>query len=272
MGRFFRSRAIAWSFAVTVSILVAAAAVFVWKGRVQSAALERTFAKMSVLDAGTRHKICAHRSNNIHMYREALQHFECIEMDVHIEPSGGGPPAIYHPPAENNHGLTLDFLLSHERLPPGNLWLDVKDLSQGNWRRFLDVLVERIPPPRRGDVIVETVWSGSGVREASAAFRDSGFSFSYYLPTEEAVACEGARSQSCDALRQQVLRNISLGFSHLSFDARAYGFVKSIRAQLPPATRLLTWDLLKTWPQPDLIGEVQVYIINFPSRYADARN
>ncbi len=263
---------IAWSLAVIASLLLALAAAFMWKRHLQSAALDRTFAKIAALDAGTQHKVCAHRSNNIAMYREALRHFDCIEMDIHVEPSGGGPPAVYHPPAENNHGLTLDFLLSHEPLPEGNLWLDVKDLSQNNWARFLDGLVKRIPPQRRPDVIVETVWSDAGVSQAATGFRDRGFAFSYYLPTEAAIACGSTHSQSCDALREQVLRSVSMGFSHLSFDVRGYPFVKSIRGQMPPAVRLLTWDLFKTWPRPDVIAAVQVYIINFPSRHSDAHN
>lgn len=265
-------RVIACSIALILSIVLGVAAAYVWKRHAQFIRLENTLSKVATLDHAMREKICAHRCNNIPMYRDALRYFDCIEMDIHIQPPAGGPDAVYHPPAENNHGLTLQTLLNNERLPKRRLWLDVKDLSESNWGPFLDRLTHLIPSARRADVIVETVWSDLAVQPAAAAFRSKGFAFSYYVPTEEAMACGATQSQACDALRRQVLSTASMGFSHLSFDARTFPFVRSIRAELPPAMRLLTWDLTKAWPRTDLINAVDVYIINFPSPHADRHN
>ena len=223
---------------------------------------------VAALDTESSRKICAHRSNNVPMYRQALQHFACIEIDVHLEPADGGPPGVYHPPETNNYGLTLDLLLTHETLPSGRLWLDVKDMSERNWQAFLSQLLTRIPADRRRDIIVETPWSDPGVERAAAAFRQRGFSFSYYLPTNEAIRCGAIRSSPCEALRAQVARTVALGFSHLSFDARAWTFVKTMQAQLPSGTRLLTWDLSRSWPQHELLDESDIYIIKYPSRFA----
>ena len=257
--------------AVTAVVAFAAAvmvALCLWKTRAPTDPLERTLAKLAALDDGLQQKVCAHRSNNIPKYRAATQLFHCIEFDVVLDPPTGGPAAVYHPPAENDHGLTLDFLLANEDLPRGRIWLDVKDLSDDNWERFLDQLVSHIPMERRGDTIIETGWSDASVREAAAAFRGSGFIFSYYLPTEPAIECGDASSRMCDDLRTEVLLTASMGFSHLSFDARAQAFVQSIRDRLPASMRLLTWDISGKWPQMDLIREVDVYIVRFPSPFS----
>lgn len=254
-----------WSSAIVVSIIAGSAVLVSRKFPPES--VDDVLSKVATLDSESRSKICAHRSNNIPMYQEALRHFDCIEIDVHINPAGGSPAAVYHPPKANNHGLTLDFLLSSEPFPAGKLWLDTKDLSNDNWAAYLDQLKKLIPGDRRDDVIVETVWSSPDVRAAAAAFRSDGFKFSYYLPTDEAIACAAWRTQKCDTLRRQVLSTASMGFSHLSFDAKAYAFVKSIHDDLPSGMKLLTWDLTKSWPKSQLLDEVEVYIVKYPSPF-----
>jgi hypothetical protein len=224
--------------------------------------------KLLALESGVREKICAHRNNNVPKYRLANELFHCLEIDVVVNPPTGGAASVYHPPHENNHGLTLEFLLSHENMPNGKLWLDVKDLSEDNWVTFLDQLMILIPPGRRGETIVETKWSGPSVASAAAAFRHAGFLFSYYLPSRDAIQCGTTRSQLCDDLRSFITLTVSMGFSHLSFDARAYTFVTTLRAELPPSVRLLTWDLSNSWPQSSLVREVDVYIVRFPSPFS----
>jgi len=238
-----------------------------WRTRPPPDPLAATMTQLATLDSSQRQKVCAHRSNNVPKYRAAGKIFDCIEMDVVLDPPAGGPPAVYHPPAENNHGLSLRFLLTNEGLPRGKLWLDVKDLAQDNWAPFLDLLTELVPPERRPDVIVETSWSDSTVRAAAAAFRDKGFLVSYYLPTDEALACGVDVSAACNDLRSEVLQATELGFSHLSFDARAREFVDTIRGRLAPSVRLLTWDLSETWSERDLIDGVDVYIVIFPDPF-----
>jgi len=261
-------RAAAWAVTVVVFFAAAVAAAFLWRTRASTDPLESMVAKLSALDDDMRHKLCAHRSNNVPKYRAANELFHCIEIDVVLNPTVGGPAAVYHPPVENHHGLTLEFLLANEGLPRGHLWLDVKDLSDDNWSAFLAMLLTLIPPERRSDIIIETGWETAGVREAAAGFRREGFIFSYYLPTEAAIECGAVRSQECMQLRAEVLQAVGMGFSHLSFDARAYPFVQSIRADLPPFMRLLTWHVSRDWPLLDLMNQVEVYIVRFPSPYS----
>lgn len=263
------SRIAAWSVAAAFAVLAAAASTHD-RGKFRSSndPVQQVATKLSTLDSSVRQKICAHRTNNVPMYRSANEIFDCLEIDVFVTPPIGGPAAVYHPPHRNNHGLTLEFLLSNESMPKGKLWLDVKDLSESNWVPFLDLLTKTIPAARRSQTIVETKWSRPSVAPAAAAFRRAGFLFSYYLPTQESIECGSIRSQLCDDLRNFVMSTASMGFSHLSFDARAYPFVQTMRDRLPPSVRLLTWDISKTWPQSSLISEVDIYIVPFRSPFS----
>lgn len=261
----FRSSAFAWGVALLSILLVAGLGAVAWWR--QRPAIDEVLERAATLDDRSQRKLCAHRANNIPMYRSAHRRLECIEIDVHVSPASGGFAGVYHPPEENNHGLTLEFLLSRESLPAGKLWLDTKDLSPSNWAAYLDLLVRLIPPERRGDVIVETVWSSRDVARVATAFRSRGFAFSYYLPTEEATGCGERRTAECDGLRRRVLATLSTGFSHLSFDARAESFVATLRPDMPAGIRLLTWDLTRTWPRRALLEDVEVYIIYWPGPY-----
>ncbi len=260
-----RSSAIAWSVALLSILMVAGMGALGWWR--QRPAIDDVLEKAAALDDESRRKLCAHRANNIPMYRSAQGHLACVEIDVHVSPASGGFAGVFHPPEENNHGLTLEFLLSRESLPTGRLWLDTKDLGPGNWAAYLDLLVRLVPPERRDDVIVETVWSTPDAGPVAAAFRGQGFAFSYYLPTDEATGCGDRRTAECDDLRRQVLATLSAGFSHLSFDARAESFVATLRPDLPAGTRLLTWDLTRMWPRRPLLDDVDVYIIYWPGPY-----
>jgi hypothetical protein len=250
---------------VCAAIAAASVATCLWKLRTPHDPLQRIASRLATLDETRRSKICAHRANDVPRYRAAIALFDCVEIDVVVEPPTGGPPAVYHPPAANHHGLSLEFLLANEALPRGRLWLDVKDLDDDNRDALLDQLTRQVPPARRGDTIVETGWADPAVAGAATAIRGAGFLFSYYLPTEAAMACGAERSEECEALREQVLSTVGSGFSHLSFDARAFAFVQTLRADLPQSVQLLTWHISGSWPLAELIDEVDVYIVRFPS-------
>jgi len=222
--------------------------------------------KVATLDDESRHKICAHRANNISMYRSALRYLECIEIDTHVSPASGGLAGVYHPPDSNFRGLTLEQLLAQQGMPEGHLWLDTKDLAPSNWSAYLELLSRVIPPERRGDVVVETVWWTPDVEPVAAQFRSRSFAFSYYLPTDEAIACAERRTAECDALRRRVLDTLARGFSHLSFDSRAAAFAETLRPMLPPGVKFLTWDLSRTWKDRPLIDDVDLYIVYWPGR------
>ena len=260
-----RAEAVARWIAGTVAALAAVTALWFVAQRPPSTG--EVLRKVIATDENLRPKVCAHRCNNIPMYRFAWKHFECIEIDVHVTPKAGGSAGVYHPPDRNFHGLTLDFLLAREKLPRGTLWLDTKDLSPVNWRGYLEQLRRLIPASRRRDVIVETVWATPDVGDAAAAFRSSEFQFSYYLPTDLAARCGALATPECLAFRNEVLATLESGFSHLSFDAAAFPFVQAIQGGLPPSVKLLTWDLSREWPKRELFEAVDIYIVNLPNFY-----
>lgn len=265
VSRALHSPTLAWSTALAViCVALVIALVTVWKKRSPPDVQTLIAAKLHAVAPELRSRICAHRANNVPKYRAAKQIFGCLELDVVLEPRDGGPAAVYHPPDENHHGLFLEFLLENESLPSGKVWLDVKDLSEGNWPQLLGLLLRFVPHDRRGDIIVETSWEEESVFKAAEGFRQAGFNFSYYLPTSEASDCGNSNTPSCELLRARVTRIVALGFSHLSFDARTYDFVKTIRDRLPDGTRLLTWHLSGQWPKHHLLREVDVYLVRFP--------
>lgn len=263
-----RGRTAYFILTVTAFLVIIVMVVTVWKARSPKDSSQQVLKRVAALDPSVRKKVCAHHCNSVSKYHAARKLFPCIEIDIVLNPPAGGWAAVYHPPAINNHGLTLDYLLTNEGMPSGKLWLDVKDLSPKNWRPFLDLIAKLIHVERRMDTIVETSWSGPSVRQAVSAFRNSGFLMSYYLPTEASLACGSDNTVQCNALRNDVLQTLSMGFSHLSFDAQTYDFVQTIRDRFPPSVRLLTWDLTKSWSKLNLISEVDVYIVRFPSPFS----
>ena len=210
-----------------------------------------------------RSQVCAHRANTVARFRLAGWLFDCVEIDVVVTPAVANVPSVYHPPDSNYLGLSLEQLLHDASLPKGALWLDVKDLGEDNWRTLLALLHELVPVERRPSVVVETGWADEAVAVPIDAFRRSGFQVSYYLPTERAFDCAALASMECQQFRAEVLRTVSFGFSHLSFDARGYEFVRTIRNQLPGHVRLLTWHTARMLPQEEMLGDVDLYIVKF---------
>lgn len=268
LKRLLHSRVPAWLAVVVMAIACAGVLLYcVGHYRDRPNPTETALARLAALDPDERQKICAHRGNGTAKYRAAAILFDCVEIDLVIDPPTGGPIAVYHPPAENDFGVTLTGLLTGEGLPRGKLWLDVKDLSDSNWLRLLHSLETLIPTSRRKDVFIETSWSEPSVRSAATGFRDAGYHFSYYLPTEEAIECRDRRDESCEAFRRRVLTTLAMEFTHLSFDMRGYPFVQSIRDRLPPEIRFLTWHIRRPWPELDLLRDVDIYIVTMPGRY-----
>jgi hypothetical protein len=136
-------------------------------------------------------------------------------------------------------------------------------LGEANWHGLLALLHELIPVERHPSVVIETGWADEAVADAIDAFRRSGFRVSYYLPTDRAFDCAALESEECQGFRAEVLKTMSFGFSHLSFDARGYEFVETIRDQLRGDVRLLTWHTARMLPQEEMLGDVELYIVRF---------
>lgn len=220
-------------------------------------------AALAGLESSLRRKVCAHGANSRARFRLAGWLFDCIEIDVVLAPAVADAPSVYHPPDSNYRGLSLEQLLRHTSLPAGMLWLDVKDLAEDNWHVLISLLHELVPVERRPTIVIETGWAEEAASVAIDEFRRSGFQVSYYLPTEQAIGCAARRSGECNAFRAAVLKSMRLGFSHLSFDARGYEFVQTIRHELPESVRLLTWHTARTLPQTEMLDEVELYIVRF---------
>ena len=252
--------------AVAGVVLVAMSWPYATSGAQQVKRLGQQWAGLAKLEPEHRGKVCAHRANTLARYWLANRMFDCIEIDVVVTPTVADRPSVYHPGA-NYRGLSLEQLLRRSRLPAGVLWLDVKDLGESNWRTLHSLLLEHIPEDRRPDILIETGWSEEVAAMAVDEFRRSGFPVSYYLPTREAIECGPSESEDCVALREVVLRTLDLGFSHLSFDARGYEFVQAMRHELPEPLRLLTWHTARRFPQLEMLDDVDLYIVRFPTPF-----
>lgn len=220
-------------------------------------------AGLAGLESNLRRKVCAHRANSRARFRLAGWLFDCIEIDVVLAPAVADAPSVYHPPDSNYRGLSLEQLLRHTSLPAGMLWLDVKDLAEDNWHVLNSLLHELVPAERRHTIVIETGWAEQAAAVAIDEFRRSGFQVSFYLPAEQAIGCAARKSGECNAFRAAVLKSMRLGFSHLSFDARSYEFVQTIRHELPESVRLLTWHTARSLPQAEMLDEVELYIVRF---------
>lgn len=218
---------------------------------------------LSKLEPEFRRKVCAHRANTMARFRLAGALFECTEIDVVVDPPVAATPSVYHPPDSNYRGLSLERLLRGAALPSGMLWLDVKDLDENNWPELKSLLNYLIPAERHPNIVVETGWAGNAAEVAIREFLSDGFQVSYYLPTDQAIDCGARQSEDCNAFRTAVLKTMALGFSHLSFDARGYEFVQTIRHELPKGVRLLTWHTARTLPQTEMLDDVELYIVRF---------
>ena len=233
----------------------------------QAQRLVNQYSGLAKLEPEQRSQVCAHRANSLAKYRLARRVFDCIEIDIVITPEVASEPSVYHPPDSNYRGLSLEQLLQRLSLPRGILWLDVQDLGEANWSNLYSLLGELIPVDRRADIVIETWWADDSAKDAIDAFREAGYLVSYYLPTREAADCGGHVSEYCNAFRADVLGTMRLGFSHLSFDARGYEFVQTLRDELPEGTRLLTWHTSRILPQMDMLDDVDLYVVRFPTPF-----
>ena len=253
-----------WLLAALAAVLLAGV---LWspavRGIKETRLLLNQWAGLARLERDQRRKVCAHRANSVARFRLAGSLFDCIEIDVVLAPAVAGLPSVYHPPDSNYLGLSLEQLLRRASLPAGMLWLDVKDLDQDTWHALISLLHELVPIERRHAIVIETGWAEEAASVAIDEFRRSGFQVSYYLPTERAIACAARESEECGAFRAEVVKTMGLGFSHLSFDARGYEFVQTIRHELPEPVRLLTWHTARTLPQTEMLDDVELYIVRF---------
>jgi len=127
---------------------------------------------------GNYDKILAHRVNSIDKLSSALKYFKGVELDlVYFEKEDCFD--VNHPPAESIDLKLENYLgvLKDDKKP--FLWLDIKNLTEGNSRKVLDKLLivfSKINYPL-DKILVETHNPNT-----LPIFSDAGFKTSYYLP------------------------------------------------------------------------------------------
>ena len=195
---------------------------------------------------------------------EASALFDCLEIDVIIDASN--KTAMVHHDIDDPSGLPLSMLLQLKATDKKRLWLDVKNLSDGNAHILLDTL--SVFERNRDNTLIEVSAKMAG-SPAVSLLSESGFKVSYYLPTRLAVKCSSGKfTQECRQFATKVEHDLQSGFSSLSFDYAAKKFVSNL--QLPEELSMSTWDLqadLSGLGNRDEIENYNMFIVTFTSDF-----
>lgn len=126
---------------------------------------------------GHYNKVFAHRVNSLEKQKQALKHFQGIEVDlVYLE--NRDVLDVNHPPV-TSIGLTFETYLS--QIDSTNfpfLWLDIKNLNSTNSNAILKKLIALLENKKhpKNKVLIETLSP-----EVLHAYTNAGFKTSYYL-------------------------------------------------------------------------------------------
>jgi hypothetical protein len=222
-------------------------------------------------------RLCAHRANTVFKYLEAMAAFDCVEADVVLEQDAhrAAHPMVFHPPGPAgpervNPQLDLAGLLGHAGLPRAYLWLDVKNLDLANTAGLLAGLDAVVPPERRGTVLVESPNLALARSAAADAIAGSGYTLSFYLPTETALGCARRFGPGCRRAARQLADSLrESGFRGISFDARGARLAQALSATLPVTPALNTWS--SRWPSTPadlaLLESVQMFLVEMPGGF-----
>ena len=216
-------------------------------------------------------RICAHRADSWMKFNEASQVFPCIEIDLVLDTTAQRV-YVFHPPKANNY-LTLKDLISHQSASWSKLWLDTKNLDKSNADFYLQYLNQLFASANRSGILIETslgAYDDTQLRGRLAAFRNSGYGLSYYLPTQDGIRCsQSPAAPGCAEFTDHVAAIISsLPYNSLSFDVRAKHCAKAIQGRRN--IQLNTWDAnLKQVGEIDLelLREVNMYLVPYHTRF-----
>jgi hypothetical protein len=218
-------------------------------------------------------KVWAHRVNTKEKLEEAKHLFAGIEIDAVFD-AVSNKFLIYHPPAENIGFELSDLLRLSADKPEMKLWLDWKNPEVEDYTRAFEELnrLDRLYRIKKR-IIVETGSYAifSGLRNLS----ENGWMHSYYLPTEEIIACSKSSSTTnCAELSRQILDSAqAIGCGYLSFDHAGASFVLN-RRRMFSKYKLLSWNTdvssTSTINVHDFIKMIEPYdsfLMTFPSRF-----
>lgn len=221
-------------------------------------------------DNGHWRRIWAHRVDSLGKLLEAKTLFAGIELDLVYDGSVGSFH-VYHPPKEN-HGLTLaEYLRASSDRKDLKYWFDWKNPSASELVTALEKLESLEAAYGIKDrSILEVPSDFSADNEAILARQ--GWQVSYYLPTDQIVACAKRGAGDCaEPALHMANRARSLGARYVSFDYRAWDFMKT-HEQAFADFELLSWDLSKNTMAHDASGfdidnRISVLLVGYPSAF-----
>jgi hypothetical protein len=215
-------------------------------------------------------RIWAHRVNSIGKLLEAKALFAGVELDLVYDASSNNF-YVFHPPKKNN-GLTLkQFLRASSDRRDLKYWFDWKNPSGSDLAAALEkleLLNQEFAIKDR--TILEVPSNFSADKEGMPA--QQGWQISYYLPTDQIVACSKAEATNCGELALKAAdRARSLGARYVSFDYRAWNFMKT-HEDLLSDFEWLGWDLSKNTMKEDISSfdfdeRISVLLVGYPSAF-----
>ena len=215
-------------------------------------------------------RIWAHRVNSVGKLLEAKNLFAGVELDLVYEPSLDSF-RVYHPPKKDN-GLTLsEYLRASSDRKRLRFWFDWKNPSELNLGAALEKLESLHAEFGIKDRAVLEVPPGF-VAADEAALARHGWQVSYYLPTDEIMACANTGSDGCHKLAMNTAgRARSLKARYVSFDFRAWAFIKT-HADAFSDFELLSWDLSKNTMENDasnfdIDSRINTMLVSYPSAF-----
>jgi len=211
--------------------------------------------------AGEDSRLCYHRSNTLGKSLRGLLVSECLEIDLVVSPSG--ELDIRHPPVDETNFMMGD-LLKLQGANPLSLWIDSKNLLDRNSCFYLyDFISENFSS--EGEVLIEfpsgSYSMGDELLDCTKKLISNGYNVSYYVPTDEAIACSSAikegvafeKDEDCADLALDIKRALASGlYSDLSFDYLGVDAVSEVNDA--GRFRWNTWNV-----RPEEVGDISSY-------------
>jgi glucan phosphoethanolaminetransferase (alkaline phosphatase superfamily) len=172
---------------------------------------------------------CLHRVNNLGKWNQGRLAFNCMEYDLVVTDD-----VIYidHDyPADSK--LTLEFILRLTKESNQSVWLDAKNIDN---EKNCSIVANALEPIN-GKVLLEFPSSSIDyLTDLEVCFRDLEHKvdyISYYVPTNELLACTNGQIEICDNLKFRLRKiNKSPYFNSISFDFRGIDFILSLKPEL----------------------------------------
>ena len=216
-----------------------------------------------------RSKIWAHRADSLFKYKSVQKVFSGAEIDIVID-LAKQEVFVYHPPTENGN-LTLRTFIELGGLPSKGLWLDAKNISEGNICFLREYINKIIPSRRKPDIIIESnlVTTDNAALNTLLALRRDGYSLAYSLPSYEARLCldSGIGIEKFGSGVDKVFQDMP--YDILSFDSVVSKIALDLKIQ--KKIKYATWNLsashLEGIEDHKLLSSVQVYLVPIKTKF-----